>query len=41
MTRIALAILSAAVLLAADNPWAKVQELKSRSELKIYRKGAR
>jgi uncharacterized sporulation protein YeaH/YhbH (DUF444 family) len=26
---------------AADNPWAKVQELKSRSELRIYKKGAR
>jgi uncharacterized sporulation protein YeaH/YhbH (DUF444 family) len=29
------------VLSGADNPWAKVQELKSRSELRIYKKGAR
>src|SRR5882724_2523186 len=40
MLRIALLTLTATLLLAADNPWAKVQELKSRSELKIYKKGA-
>ena len=43
---IALLMLMGAVLWgthnpSADNPWAKVQELKSRSELRIYKKGAR
>jgi hypothetical protein len=41
MGRIWLGILAtAAVLLAADNPWAKVMELKSRAELRIYKKGS-
>lgn len=34
-------ILTASMLLfAADNPWTKVQELKSGSELRIFKKGA-
>jgi hypothetical protein len=41
MSRIAIFIFAAATLLAADNPWAKVKDLKSRSELRIYKKGAR
>jgi hypothetical protein len=41
MPRIALLILMGTVLWGADNPWAKVRELKSRSELRIYKKGAR
>ena len=41
MPRIALLMLMGTVLWGADNPWAKVQELKSRSELRIYKKGAR
>ena len=41
MPRIALLILLGTVLWGADSPWAKVQELKSRSELRIYKKGAR
>jgi hypothetical protein len=39
--RVALLMLMGGVLWGADNPWAKVQELKSRSELRIYKKGAR
>jgi hypothetical protein len=41
MPRIALLMLMGTVLWGADNPWAKVQELKGRSELRIYKKGAR
>ena len=41
MSRIALIILSAAGLFAADNPWAKVTDLPNRSELRIYQKGVR
>jgi hypothetical protein len=41
MFRIALVLLSAAALFAADNAWAKVTALPSRSELRIYQKGAR
>jgi hypothetical protein len=41
MPRIALLMLMGTVLWGVDNPWAKVQELKSRSELRIYKKGAR
>ena len=40
MIRIVLLLLSALTLLAADNPWLKVQALKSRQELKIYKKGS-
>ena len=41
MFRIITALFVAALLLAADNPWAKVKELQSRSELRIYKKGVR
>jgi uncharacterized sporulation protein YeaH/YhbH (DUF444 family) len=46
MQRIGLLMLLGAALWGADNPsvdnpWAKVRELKSRSELRIYKKGAR
>jgi uncharacterized sporulation protein YeaH/YhbH (DUF444 family) len=41
MPRIALLILMGTVLWGAENPWAKVRELKSRSELRIYKKGVR
>jgi uncharacterized sporulation protein YeaH/YhbH (DUF444 family) len=41
MFRIVTAFLVAALLLAADNPWAKVKELQNRSELRIYKKGVR
>jgi hypothetical protein len=40
MTRLAFLLLTAAALLGADNPWTKVQELKSGSELRIYKKGS-
>ena len=41
MFRIALVLLSAAALVAADNPWVKVTALPNRSELRIYQKGVR
>jgi len=41
MSRIALILLAALTLFAADDPWAKVQALANRSELHVYRKGAR
>ncbi len=41
MSRIALVVLSAVALFAADDPWAKVTALPNRSELRIYQKGAR
>jgi hypothetical protein len=40
MSRIALFLALAVSVLAEGNPWAKVQELKSGSELRIYKKGA-
>jgi len=40
MIRIAFVFLTAATLFGADNPWAKVQELKSGSYLRIYKKGS-
>jgi hypothetical protein len=40
MSRIAAFFFAASVLLGADNPWTKVQDLKSHSELRIYQKGA-
>jgi hypothetical protein len=40
MSRAALFLFTVAALLGADNPWAKVQDLKSGSELRIYKKGA-
>lgn len=39
--RILLVLLSAAVMgFGADDPWAKVKELKSGSELRVWKKGA-
>jgi hypothetical protein len=39
MRRIASSLLLATSLFAADNPWSKVQDLKSGAELRIYKKG--
>ena len=33
-------LLCAAVALGADDPWAKVKELKTGAELKVYKRGA-
>jgi hypothetical protein len=33
-------VLAAVTVLAANNPWTKVRELKSGSELRIYKRGA-
>ena len=41
MRKIATFMLAAAVLLGADSSWTRVKELKSRAELRIYKKGAR
>jgi hypothetical protein len=41
MIRSALFLLAVFTLLAADDPWAAVQNLKGRSELRIYKKGSR
>jgi len=40
MSKIFLLVLAAITVLAADNPWRKVRELKSGSELRIYKRGA-
>src|SRR5258708_30825360 len=40
MSKIVMLVLAAITILAADNPWTKVRELKSGSELRIYKKGA-
>jgi hypothetical protein len=40
MPRILLFVLTAIVTLAADDPWAKVKDLKSGTELRVYKKGA-
>src|ERR1700704_3926383 len=40
MSKIFLLVLTAFTVLAADNPWSKVRELKSGSELRIYKRGA-
>jgi hypothetical protein len=37
--RYASVLLLAAGLFAVENPWSRVQELKNRAELRIYRKG--
>jgi hypothetical protein len=39
MARIAVVLLAALTLLAADNPWTKVRQLPDRSDLRIYQKG--
>ena len=41
MNKIATFLLAATVLLAADTSWTRVKELKTRAELRIYKKGAR
>ena len=41
MYKTATFLLAATVLLAADSSWTQVKELKSRVELRIYKKGAR
>ena len=40
MSKIVMLVLAAITILAADNPWSKVRELKSGSELRIYKRGA-
>jgi hypothetical protein len=40
MSKIFLLVLAALAVLAADNPWSKVRDLKSGSELRIYKRGA-
>ena len=40
MIRSLLLLLSAAALFAADDPWTKVKELKSGTEIRIVKKGA-
>lgn len=40
MARTLLLLLAAATLFAADDPWSKVKDLKSGTDLQIYRKGA-
>ncbi len=40
MSKIFLLVLAAITILAADNPWIKVRELKSGSDLRIYKRGA-
>jgi len=41
MRTMTLLLLSAITLVAADDPWAKVQEVKSGSELRVFKKGAK
>lgn len=40
MSRSLILLLAAATLFAADDPWTKVKELKSGTEIAIFRKGA-
>jgi len=40
MGRILLLLAAAATLFAADDPWAKVKELKSGADIQVFRKGA-
>jgi len=40
MSKIFLLVLAAITVLAADNPWTKVRDIKSGSELRIYKRGA-
>ena len=39
MSKVLLLILAAMTAFGADDPWAKVKDLKSGTELKIYKKG--
>jgi len=41
MARIAAFLLLALTLLGADTTWTRVKDLKSRAEMRIYKKGAR
>jgi hypothetical protein len=41
MSKALLLSLTAVTALAADNPWDKVRELKTGTELRVYKKGAR
>ena len=41
MSRIATFFVLAALLMGADTSWTRVKDLKSRSELRVYKKGAR
>src|ERR1700751_2278786 len=41
MSRIATFFLLAALLMSADTSWTRVKDLKSRSELRVYKKAAR
>jgi len=40
MSKMFFFVLAAITVLAADNPWSKVRDLKSGSELRIYKRGA-
>ncbi|MCX6632574.1 MAG: hypothetical protein NTW28_33635 [Candidatus Solibacter sp.] len=40
MRNLVLFLCSALVALAADDPWAKLKELKTGTELRVYKKGA-
>jgi hypothetical protein len=39
MSKLLFLVLAAATAFAADDPWAKVKDLKSGTELRIYKKG--
>jgi hypothetical protein len=40
MSRLAILLLAAATAFAADDPWAKVKELKSGTEIRVLKKGS-
>jgi len=40
MARTLIMLLAAAAVFAADDPWAKVRELKGGAELRVYKKGS-
>ena len=40
MSKLILLVLSATLAFAADDPWAKVKDLKTGTELRIYKKGS-
>jgi hypothetical protein len=39
MTKFLFVLLAASAVFAADDPWAKVKDLKSGTELRVYKKG--
>ena len=39
MTKLLIPLLAAIALFAADDPWAKVKDLKSGTELRVYKRG--